>query len=308
MGNPFLGKSLWIWYVNRFNNGDLPSIVAECHRLNVTGVWIKAHDGGNVWPQFAQAVGPLKDAGLAVGAWGFCYGNAPEAEGQAALAAIQAGAQGYIADAEGAYETPAKAPAARTFVEMVAGGGVPTGLSSFFVPSYHPAFPFQAFLDGMDYGVPQVYWSEAGWPVSSAFETALREWSAFGKTVIPSGQAYGGSTTQGIITFGNLAVAANLPGITFYEASAMNPEQVQGVANAWVLAPGATGMGVKWVQTVLNRLGASLAVDGNYGPLTEAAVQVFQAGQRLPITGVVNAVTRYRMELAGNTSLGGACG
>ena len=49
-----------------------------------------------------------------------------------------------------------------------------------------------------------------------------------------------------------------------------------------------------WLQTALNRLGATppLAVDGSYGPVTEAAVRQFQTSAGLVVDGVAGAQTR----------------
>ncbi|MET0417030.1 MAG: peptidoglycan-binding protein [Actinoplanes sp.] len=66
-------------------------------------------------------------------------------------------------------------------------------------------------------------------------------------------------------------------------------------------AVGAHGEGVRDAQVKLSRLQASaqpLTEDGRYGPLTEAAVRTFQAGQGLPPTGVLDAVTKTRLDAA----------
>jgi hypothetical protein len=45
---------------------------------------------------------------------------------------------------------------------------------------------------------------------------------------------------------------------------------------------GENGPRVVWLQILLNRAGAELAVDGRYGPLTDAAVHAFQDSSGLP--------------------------
>ena len=54
---------------------------------------------------------------------------------------------------------------------------------------------------------------------------------------------------------------------------------------------GTTGTSVKLIQTTLNRYGAHLAVDGIYGPLTQAAVISFQRTQQLVADGIVGPAT-----------------
>lgn len=59
--------------------------------------------------------------------------------------------------------------------------------------------------------------------------------------------------------------------------------------------PYTTGTLVKEVQRHLNRHGGKLAVDGAYGPLTEAAVIRFQRAQKIAVDGIVGPVTMARL-------------
>jgi peptidoglycan hydrolase-like protein with peptidoglycan-binding domain len=54
---------------------------------------------------------------------------------------------------------------------------------------------------------------------------------------------------------------------------------------------GSTGENVQSVQYLLNEHGSTLAVDGNFGPLTSAAVRAFQAGHGLGADGIVGDQT-----------------
>lgn len=67
------------------------------------------------------------------------------------------------------------------------------------------------------------------------------------------------------------------------------------------------------IQQALNRaIGAGLAVDGNFGPKTAAAVRTFQSRNGLAATGVVDNATRARLfaapPAANNTSGGAGAG
>jgi hypothetical protein len=63
-------------------------------------------------------------------------------------------------------------------------------------------------------------------------------------------------------------------------------------AVAWpTVQRGASGPNVFTVQHLLNFRGATLTVDGAFGPLTETAVKNFQTANALPPTGIVDAVT-----------------
>jgi peptidoglycan hydrolase-like protein with peptidoglycan-binding domain len=58
------------------------------------------------------------------------------------------------------------------------------------------------------------------------------------------------------------------------------------------VGPGATGEAVKQAQRALRRTpDTALAVDGTFGPKTEAATKEFQKAEGLPVTGTVDAAT-----------------
>jgi len=57
------------------------------------------------------------------------------------------------------------------------------------------------------------------------------------------------------------------------------------------LSEGATGSAVQTLQTRLNVWGASLTVDGDFGPATLAAVKAFQTEQKLAVDGIVGPAT-----------------
>ncbi len=58
-----------------------------------------------------------------------------------------------------------------------------------------------------------------------------------------------------------------------------------------VLRKGATGDDVKWLQTVLTKLGYTAAVDGNFGSGTEKKVKEFQKANGLTVDGAVGPAT-----------------
>ena len=62
-----------------------------------------------------------------------------------------------------------------------------------------------------------------------------------------------------------------------------------------ILRRGDRGSGVRWVQERLNRQGAALAVDGIFGPATEAAVRRFQRENGLQVDGIVGPRTRAKL-------------
>ena len=62
------------------------------------------------------------------------------------------------------------------------------------------------------------------------------------------------------------------------------------------LVEGATGSAVEKLQARLNVWGANLTVDGDFGPLTLAAVKAFQTGQKLTVDGIVGPQTWAALE------------
>lgn len=89
-----------------------------------------------------------------------------------------------------------------------------------------------------------------------------------------------------------------------YEIYLENAEQVAGIPLSFpgtALQPGSTGSSVRTIQNQLNRIAQTytiiprLAVDGVFGPATEAAVRAFQRTFSLPQSGVVDYATWYRI-------------
>ena len=56
------------------------------------------------------------------------------------------------------------------------------------------------------------------------------------------------------------------------------------------------GPDVREIQTLLNRHGAKLTVDGDFGPATDAAVRAFQSSHGLAVDGIVGPKTLAALE------------
>ena len=70
------------------------------------------------------------------------------------------------------------------------------------------------------------------------------------------------------------------------------------VPNGSLLTLGAKGPGVADLQAKLNNYGASLQVDGDFGPLTLQAVKNFQRSRGLLVDGVVGPLTQAALVIA----------
>ena len=65
-----------------------------------------------------------------------------------------------------------------------------------------------------------------------------------------------------------------------------------GTISPWpVVQNGNNGHPIRTLQFLLRAHGQLIAVDGLFGPVTEAAVSAFQTSKGLPTTGIVNAQT-----------------
>jgi hypothetical protein len=88
---------------------------------------------------------------------------------------------------------------------------------------------------------------------------------------------------------------------TFSERTTIGPMDFWGYSDPAMLTPArsvlmltnpyTTGQAVRDLQTALVKHGAKLAVDGIFGPLTEAAVKAFQKSHLIPADGIVGPLT-----------------
>jgi peptidoglycan hydrolase-like protein with peptidoglycan-binding domain len=110
-----------------------------------------------------------------------------------------------------------------------------------------------------------------------------------------------GSKTLGDQGYTAIQILRNFYGNSIYINSAV---EVSGVPRSWPgynLTIGASGDNVRMIQTQLNRIAQvytaipAIAVDGAYGPQTANAVRAFQQIFSLPVTGVVDLATWYRI-------------
>lgn len=71
-----------------------------------------------------------------------------------------------------------------------------------------------------------------------------------------------------------------------------------------VYKQGMSGSGVKDLQAQLNKLGAGLSPDGQYGPKTTEAVEWFQKNNGLTVDGVAGPATLAVIDTRINTIIG----
>jgi peptidoglycan hydrolase-like protein with peptidoglycan-binding domain len=115
---------------------------------------------------------------------------------------------------------------------------------------------------------------------------------------LPSGAdgSYGPETKQGVQTFQQHNVILD-NGI----AGAVTFDTLDKALNTYYLEPGSSGTiygsVTRMVQSQLNEMGFSLAVDGSYGPATEQAIRTFQEREGLTEDGVAGPRTMNLLDI-----------
>ncbi len=306
--NPFGGRGMWIWYVSMSDGGDLSSIITDAHTYGVGTLFIKSGDGTGAWSQFnSQLVSTLHTAGLKVCAWQYVYGNNPTAEAQVGAAAVSDGADCLAIDAESEYED--KYVSAQTYIQtlrQLIGPNFPVALASFPYVDYHPSFPYSVFLGpgGAQYNAPQMYWLDIGTSVDHVYAHTYEYNSLYGRPIAPLGQLDENPSTSDILRFRQLARAYGAPGVSWWDwqdattagwsAISQPVGDLTGFtpdSSVPTLGLGAQGDLVIWAQEHLYSAGQPIAIDGDFGPQTQAAVQGFQAAHGIATSAIIDAPT-----------------
>jgi Putative peptidoglycan binding domain len=302
--SPFAGTALWIRQVPL--QATPQQLAEQAAQTGARTLFVKAADGATPEPQFSTVLtSGLRAAGVSVCAWTFAYGQNPLAEAAAAVAAVHAGAQCLVVDAEGEYDS--LYGAAQLFVHALRsqlGAQFPIGLAGQAEVLQHPKFPYSVFLGpgGFNVDLPQIYWLDLGVSVDAAYAATIGANSIYGRPILPVGQLYNSPTASELMRFRALASAYGAPGVSFFDLDAALPEALAALAapvaalpRRGVVAPtlhaGADGDEIDWAQELLNAAGAHLPVGGFLGAQTTRALARFQARHRLHANGVLGSAT-----------------
>ncbi len=312
-GNALGSRGMWIWYVSQSNGGDLSSIVATAHAYGVSTLMIKSGDGAGAWSQFnSQLVADLHANGLKVCAWQYVYGNQPIYEAEVGAAAVQAGADCLLIDAESEYE--GKYVQAQEYVKklrQLIGSGFPVGLAGFPYVDYHPAFPYSVFLGpgGAQYNVPQMYWPDIGTSVDYVYSHTYEFNALYGRQIEPLGEVAGNPPPHQIVRFRQMSRAYRASGLSWWDWQESSQRdwaavgQSVGNLSGFTADPTMPTLSIKadggiwagdlvvWAQEHLYKAMGSITIDGSFGGQTQTAVEQFQTAHGLPVTGVVDPAT-----------------
>jgi hypothetical protein len=308
-GSPFAGAALWVNQVPPA--ATPPPLAATAAHAGAHTLFVKAGDGSTPDPQFTPAlVVALRAAGVSVCAWTFAYGQDPLAEAAVAVAAVRAGAQCLVIDAEGEYDK--LYAAAQLFVRTLRtqlGVRFPIGLAGQAEVAQHPTFPYSVFLGpgGFDVDLPQMYWLELGVSVDAAYAATLGVNSIYGRPILPVGQLAGNPAPGELSRFRALARAFGSAGSSFFDLDVAQPLELAALAapvartaRRAIVPPtlhaGADGDEVVWAQELLNAAGARLPVGGFFGAQTARALVRFQSSHRLRASGILDAASWKALE------------
>jgi putative peptidoglycan binding protein len=302
------GRGMWIWYVSRSSGGTLSGIIATARQYGVSTVMIKSSDGPTMWSQFNPTlVSTLHSAGLRVCAWQYVYGNHPLLEAQVGAQAAHDDADCLIIDAESEYE--GKYVAAQSYLTQLrklVGQSYPVALAGFPYIDYHPGFPYSVFLGpgGAQYNAPQMYWMDIGTSVNAVYAHTYAYNNVYEREIDPLGQVYRNPPMGQIIRFRQLSRTYRAAGVSWWNwqqastagwrAISIGAGNLTGVApttSTPVLQLHSAGDLVVWLQEHLVSVGYATAVDGDFGPSTQTAVEQFQAVRGLTVDGVVGPAT-----------------
>src|SRR5262249_4141030 len=302
------GRGMWIWYVSRSSGGTLSGIIATARQYGVSTVMIKSSDGPTMWSQFNPTlVSTLHSAGLRVCAWKWVYGNDPLLEAQVGAKAAHDGADCVIIDAESEYE--GKYVAAQSYMtrlRQLVGASYPVALAGFPYIDYHPGFPYSVFLGpgGAQYNSPQMYWMDIGTSVNAVYAHTYAYNNVYGRELDPLGQVSRTPPMGQIIRFRQLSRTYRAAGVSWWNwqqastagwrAISIGAGNLTGVGpttSTPVLKLHSAGDLVVWAQQHLVTAGYATAVDGSFGPSTQAAVVAFQTAQGLTPDGIVGPAT-----------------
>ena len=304
---------MWIWYVSQSSRGNLSSIVGTARTYGLSTLMIKSGDGSTAWSQFnSKLVASLHADRLQVCAWQYVYGSHPIYEAQVGAAAVRAGADCLLIDAESEYE--GRYVQAQEYVKklrQLIGSRFPVGLAGFPYVDYHPGFPYSVFLGpgAAQYNVPQMYWPDIGTSVDDIYAHTYEFNTPYGRTIEPLGEVAGNPPPGQVVRFRQMSRAYAASGVSWWdwqESSARDWRALgQPVGNlaGFTAAPatpvlslpsdGGVWRGdlVVWAQEHLVKAGQPVQIDGSFGAETQAAVLQFQTAHGLPVTGIVDEAT-----------------
>jgi hypothetical protein len=299
---------MWIWELAHSDGGNLSSLIADARRYGISTLFIKSGDGSSTWSQFnASLVSTLHAHGLRVCAWQYVYGNHPAAEANVGAAAVKAGANCLVIDAESEYQ--GKYVAAQSYMtrlRALIGRNYPVSLAGFPYVDFHPGFPYSVFLGpgGAQYNTPQMYWADIGTTVDGVYSHTYEFNRIYGRTIVPLGQTFNRPRLNEIKRFRQLSLSYGAAGLSWWDWQSSTTgawqalSQPAGRLTDFTPDPALATLGIRakgdlvvWAQEHLVTAGEPITIDGGFGPQTQQAVENFQSTHGLEVDGLIGQLT-----------------
>jgi Putative peptidoglycan binding domain len=303
----FSGNGMWIWQLEKSDGGNVDAIAARAAAAQVSTVFVKAGDGTTPWPQFSPLlVGGLHQRGLKACAWQFVYGDDPAGEASVAAAAVAAGADCFVIDAESRYQGRyAGAQKYLAALRAAVGADFPIGLTSFPYVDYHANLPYSVFLGpgGAQVNLPQVYWKDIGGTVDAVSAHTLAHNRIYGAPIAPLGQTYQSPSATDLRRFRQVWAAYGSRGLSWWSWQASSDETWSVLGEAapepdavpdpgWPpLGKGAKGDEVLWLQQHLSTTYPTVTPTATFDEATVQAITSLQTARGLPVTGTTDTAT-----------------
>jgi len=259
------GKWVWIWNWRRCEGGDSARVAACLGRAGCRGALVKAYDGphwfdqGAPWREIARA---LKAQGLAVGGWGYHYGQDIAGEAERAIETVGYGeADLLVLDVEAEFEgRPQAAEELAERIRGIVGTQYPLYFSTFAIARYHQTFPYEAFRRRCSSAAPQLYWNAFGWPMGQALAWMYEDYAALGiksEEIFPVAGLYQEGripypSPQSVQGFIGEAAARGSGGVSFWSYEHMDEAMWQAIAS--VRLEEVKGMSSQEFQQLSDRL------------------------------------------------------
>jgi hypothetical protein len=302
---PFAGHAMWIWQLPKAAGGDPVAIAAQAQAAGIDTLIIKAAQGAQRWTLFSpDLVSTLQAEGFTVCAYQRLEGKRMVAQAAAAAAAVDAGADCFVIDAEA--ELEGRYNESRQYVAALRqriGDDFPVGFTSFPYADFHPLLPYSVFLGpgGATVNLPQIYWKDIGDSPSAAFAHTVSANRLYGKPLAPVGQLYAKPSSRDVLAFRRLALAYGVIGTSWWSwdsavstgwsaigRSVSAPAVPASVPLYPTVRPGARSDYVVWAKDHLRALGYTVSQDTRFDTVTTRAVRAFQTDNGLVATGVLD--------------------
>ncbi len=245
MNETLAGKWVWVWNWRRCDGGDPQRVANRLKSAGCRGALVKAFDSGYWFDQglpFRDICRRLKARGVAVGAWGYLYGENRSGEVQRAIETAQYGeADLLVLDVESEFKGhPEAAAEVVGRIREALGPDYPIYFSSFAIARYHQSFPFEEFRSRCDGTAPQVYWNAFRWPLEQSLAWTYQDYAGMR---MPPSQVFpvGGLYQEGAVRypladevrdFVRLAAERGSTGVSFWSYEHMSEEMWQAVGSA----------------------------------------------------------------------------